>query len=1034
MKDVVIENPILNSPFELPRRHFKFDDDGITDEIAEKRRPSSYFIPIAQPRKKGKQLTFETQWTQDRAKENDDINAIRERVDLWRKQGYPDITPVTRSLLEYWQRPDREQRRFFCQIEALETLIYLTEAATKSGDAHLLNKIRAHLDTAGTSLPRLACKMATATGKTFVMAMIIAWHILNKRRYPNDKRFADAFLIVTPGITVRDRLRVLLPSDPNNYYGWADLVPVEHLGDLGTAKVVITNFHAFKARDLSDAGKLTKAVLAHGEASALMETPAQVVRRVCRELGNKKNLVVLNDEAHHCYRSKPEDTSGGVDPRREKLTGDERREAEEREEAARLWITGLEAVQELRGIKAVYDLSATPFYLRGSGYPEGTLFPWVVSDFSLIDAIESGIVKIPRVPVADDAMIGDLPVYRNVYHYIRDALPRKGRSTDAISGPPRIPKELQGALQALYGHYQARYDEWQADTQGHDEGRTPPVFIVVCNNTNVSKLVFDWIGGHETGNTHPDGAPFVAPGNLPIFSNVEDNRWLARPNTILVDSAQLESDEGMSPEFKKLAGVQIEEFKEELRKRFPGRDAEALTDEDLMREVLNTVGKAGKLGEGVRCVVSVSMLTEGWDANTVTHILGVRAFGTQLLCEQVVGRALRRMSYTLNEQGYFDPEYAEVFGVPFSFIPCAPLGEKKERKNAPKPGRVKAMPERVAACPWLEINYPRLAGYRYELPPDKLDARFSDESRIVLSTADLPTRTVAAPIVGESALMTLDALKTRRAQQVAFAIAKLVLSQYYPAAGQITTTTNGDTSPIDAKVWLFPQILAIAKRWLAECVKCKDNTFPQLLLIVEKAHHAAEKIHRAIAAASGGAPRVRAVLQPYDTLGTTAGVSYDTTKPRWTTAPDRCHINFVPCDSNWETKFAQSLEEMDEVKAYVKNQNLGFKIAYTFEGRPGNYYPDYLLRVDDGHGMEDLLNLIVEISGQELQQKEAKVDTATNLWVPAVNAEVTFGRWAFLEIDDPWNAQTTIREFLAARRSDEGDNIAVREGNAGRRS
>jgi type III restriction enzyme len=487
----------------------------------------------------------------------------------------------------------------------------------------------------------------------------------------------------------------------------------------------------------------------------------------------------------------------------------------------------------------------------------------------------------------------------------------------------------------------------------------------------------------------------------------------------------------MSPEFKKLAAAQIEEFKADLRQRFPGRDAEGLTDEDLMREVLNTVGKAGKLGEGVRCVVSVSMLTEGWDANTVTHVLGVRAFGTQLLCEQVVGRGLRRMSYTLNERGHFDPEYAEVYGVPFSFLPCAGSVPDRERKpGAPKPGRVKAMPERVARYPWLEIAFPRLTGYRIELPPARLEATFSAASRVVLSTADIPTRTENAPIVGESVIHTLDDLKRRREQEVAFGIARLVLNQYYPAAEPCESEPPGSSrrpsatagvnpaartaarTAAPAQVWLFPQVLGVVKRWLAECVTCKDNTFPQLLLMVENAHRAAEKIHRAIADALPGERRVRAILQAYDSLGTTAGVSFDTTKPRWTTAADRCPINFVPCDSNWEAKFAQSLEEMDEVKAYVKNQNLGFKVPYTFEGRPGNYYPDYILRVDDGRGTGDLLNLVVEISGQELQDKEAKVDTARRLWVPAVNAEGSFGRWAFLEITDPWDAQSTIRNLL----------------------
>jgi type III restriction enzyme len=1001
----LIENPILNSPFDEPGRYYKFDDDGITDEVVQGRRPSSYFIPIAAPKKKTKQLTFDTQWTADRAKENDDINFIRSRVDLWRGQGYPGITPVTRSLLEYWTRPDRERRLFFCQVEALETLIFLTESAPKGADAGILNRLADALATAGTPLPRQACKMATGSGKTVVMAMAVAWHTLNKRRAPADRRFSDAFLVVTPGITIRDRLRVVLPSDPHNYYQALDLVPPEALAELGTAKIVITNFHAFKPRDRGEAGKLTKAVLSGGRPSAFTETPAQMVRRVCRELGTKRNVVVINDEAHHCYRSKPAEA-------KEKLTGDERKEAEQREEEARLWLTGLEAVHEAVGVRAVYDLSATPFYLKGSGYPEGTLFPWVVSDFSLIDAIESGIVKIPRVPVADNAMTGDQPTYRDLWLRVRDALPKKGRGTDAVAGPPQIPKELEGALRSLYEHYKKQYDEWEADADGRAAGRTPPVFIVVCNNTNVSKLVFDWVAGHETGKAHPDGTPYVAPGNMPIFSNVDGNRWVARANTILVDSEQLESDEGMSADFKKLAHAQIEEFKAEYRQRFPGRDAEGLTDEDLLREVLNTVGKGGKLGEHVKCVVSVSMLTEGWDANTVTHVLGVRAFGTQLLCEQVVGRGLRRMSYVLNDEGRFDPEYAEVYGVPFSFIPCAGTREGPKKPPTPKPGRVKAIPERAARWPWLEITYPRLAGYRYELPPARLEARFTDESRVVLSTADMPTRTENAPIVGESITLTLDALRKRREQEVAFAIARLVLHQYYPAGGG-----NGSAGPAaDAQVWLFPQVLGIVKRWLVECVACKDNTFPQLLLVVENAHKAAEKVHRAIAAASPGGRRVRAVLQPYDALGSTTGVTFDTTKPRWTTAANKCHVNFVPCDSNWETVFAQTIEEMDEVKAYVKNQNLGFKVPYTYEGRPGNYYPDYILRVDDGHGHDDLLNLVVEISGQELPDKEAKVDTAAKLWVPAVNAEGTFGRWDFLEITDPWNAQTAIRAFLDASR------------------
>ena len=530
MKQVVIENPVINSPFAEPQRHFRFSDEGITNEINEARRVSSYFIPIAKPKKKGKQLSFETEWTQERIEENKFINDVRRRVNLWRQGGYSGITKTSARLLAYWQRPDREKRFFFCQIEALETAIYLTEAAHKYGDAWIDNELRKANETANPLLYRIAFKMATGSGKTVVMALLIAWQTLNKLANPQDKRFTDTFLIVTPGITIRDRLRVLLPNLPDNYYHKWDIAPPDLLADLLKAKILITNYHAFILREKVAAGKLTKTILAAGEASPFTETPEEMVRRVCRELGAKKNIIVINDEAHHCYRRKPD----GID---EKLTGDERKEAEKREEAARIWISGLEAVRAKLGIKVVYDLSATPFFLRGSGFPEGTLFPWVVSDFSLIDAIESGIVKVPRVPVADDAMVGDQPTYRNLWVRIRDHLPKKGRKTEAVSGEPKLPAELQGALHNLYSNYEKYYQAWEQNPEAQAKGQTPPVFIVVCNNTNVSKLVFDYLAGWEK--PLPDGSTIVVPGQLPIFSNEANGSWRVRPNAILIDSEQL---------------------------------------------------------------------------------------------------------------------------------------------------------------------------------------------------------------------------------------------------------------------------------------------------------------------------------------------------------------------------------------------------------------------------------------------------------------------------------------------------------------
>ena len=990
MAQVVIENPILNSPFEEPRRHFRFSDDGISNEVVDSRRSSSYFVPIPRPRKRGAQMSFDTEWTEDRIEENKFINQVRERVALWRRGGRIGITRTTARLLEYWTRPERERRLFFCQIEAMETAIYLTEVASRYGDACLENTLREYNATSDPLLYRLAFKMATGSGKTLVMAMLIAWHTLNKLANPQDARFSDAFLVVTPGITIRDRLRVLLPNDPQNYYHFHDLVSPELLPELGKAKIVITNFHAFLLRERTAAGKLTRAILGHGQeslagrdgsASPFTETSGQMVRRVCRELGNKRNLVVMNDEAHHCYRRKPEDGD-------EKLTGDERREAERREEEARVWISGLEAVKHRLGLRVIYDLSATPFFLRGSGYSEGTLFPWVVSDFSLIDAIECGIVKVPRVPVEDSAMLGPQPTYRDLWLRIRDGLPKKGRRTQDLGGEPALPVELEGALQSLYGNYEKYYRLWEHNTAARERGLTAPVFIVVCNNTNTSKLVFDYVAGWDK--PLPDGSHVVVSGKLALFSNEQDRGWSAQPNTILIDSAQLESGEGMSDEFKRIAAPQIGEFKSEHRRRFPGRDAEALSDEDLLREVMNTVGKPGKLGEPIKCVVSVSMLTEGWDASTVTHILGVRAFGTQLLCEQVVGRGLRRMSYATNPQDMFDPQYAEVYGVPFSFIPCS--GSTVEVKPGPTPTHVRALEERIAC----EITFPRVVGYRYDLPGERLVARFTQDARLSISTADLPTRTEMAAIVGETAVHELYGLKAHREQEIDFALAKLVLDHYF-------RDTEGSPRP-----WLFPQLLDIARRWRQECVTFKDDTFPQELLLTALAHDAADRIYHAIVLGESGPATLRPILRPYDTVGSTRYVDFDTTRDVYRTHPDKCHVSHVVCDTgSWEQKMAQVLEDMPEVVCYVKNHNLGFTIPYTLNGEERQYTPDFLVRVQGG------LNLILEVSGEPRKDKAAKVAAARNLWVPAVNNHGGFGRWAFLEISDPWDAASTTRAFLS---------------------
>jgi type III restriction enzyme len=991
--DVLIENPIINSPFREPDRQFAFDDNGITNEVVSGRRRSSYFIPIAGAKKsKTGQQMFDTEWTRDRIEENKFINSVRDKVRAWRDGGYLGVTPVTKQLLNYWNNPERERKLFFCQIEALETIIYITEVSKSYGDAWIQNDLKEANALSNPGLERMAMKMATGSGKTVVMAMLIAWHTLNKKAAPTDARFGDAFLIVTPGITIRDRLRVLFPSEDNNYYRERDIVPVQLFSELLQAQILITNFHAFQLRDKLKTGKLNKAILRTDG----LETPDEMVKRVCRILGNKKNLIVINDEAHHCYRRKPDEID-------ETLTTEEKNELKARDEEAKIWISGIEAVKKKIGVRGVYDLSATPFFLKGSGYPEGTLFPWVVSDFSLIDAIEAGIVKVPRVPISDDSSIGEQPTYRDLWLRIKDNLPKKGRKSEQAGDEPVLPVELEGALRSLYGNYEKYFQWWANNPDAKAKGITAPVFIVVCNNTNVSKMVFDYIAGWEK---QIDGEVFVQAGKLDAFRN-DDGRgaWNNSPYSILVDSSQLESGDALSEDFKRIASNEIEDFKREYSQRVGGRDVSSISDSEILREVMNTVGKSGKLGENIRCVVSVSMLTEGWDANTVTHVLGVRAFSTQLLCEQVVGRALRRRSYVVNEQGFFDPEYAEVYGVPFSFIPMSGSGVDVKPGNMPT--RVRAIESRSE----LRIEFPHVLGYRYDFGADILTAKFDEDSVMPLSSLDLPTRTESAPIVGESSIHDLDDFKNHRLNEVVFTIAKEVLEKYF-------RDEDGNQKP-----WLFPQILQITKEWMDSCLVLKDNTFPQMLLITRWTRMASEKIYRSIVASTEGQSKLKPILRSFETVGSTDYVDFDTTKPVYVTAEDKSHVSHVVADTeSWEQKMASVLEEMPEVISYVKNQSLGFTIPYVLEGDERNYLPDFIVRIKTPNS-DEILNLVLEVSGEKRKDKAAKVETAKNLWVPAVNNNGAFGRWSFIEITDPWDSKNLIRAFLSNLNENEGVTI-----------
>jgi len=1002
MSNPFFEHPILNSPYDCPTKHWELDAQGQpTQQIIEKRRRAEFITPIPKPKKRraasGAQTTivFDEGKGVSTAKQQYDptsvINEIRQHVDQWRELPVNlwQVTPETTRLLQHWRHHKFSGvRPFFCQVEAVETAIWLNEVAphTAAGK-RVLELLAAANREANPEINRLALKLATGAGKTTVMAMLIAWQTINAVRRPNSKNFSRGFLIVSPGLTIKDRLRVLQPHDPDSYYAHRELVPQEMLEDLQRAKLVITNFHAFKLRERVELSSGGRALLQGrgGDELNTLETEGQMIQRVMPDLMGLKNIVVLNDEAHHCYREKPPEEDD------DDLKGEDKKEAEKNNEAARLWISGLEAVNRKLGVLRVMDLSATPFFLRGSGYAEGTLFPWTASDFSLMDAIECGIVKLPRVPVAENIPGKEMPMFRDLWENIRKEMPKKGRGSDLDLDPLTLPTKLQTAIQALYGHYEKTFKLWQ------EKGiKVPPCFIIVCQNTAISKLVYDYISGFYRKSE--DGTSKLEHGRLPLFSNFDETTGnsLPRPNTLLIDSEQLEAGDALDDSFRAMAADEIERFRREIVERTGDAQAGAnLADQELLREVMNTVGKAGTLGGSIRCVVSVSMLTEGWDANTVTHVLGIRAFGTQLLCEQVIGRALRRQSYELNEEGLFNVEYADIFGIPFDFT-------AKPVVAPPQPPRetvaVKAIrPDRDA----LEIRFPRVVGYRVELPEERLHADFNDESTLEL-TPDLvgPSKTLNSGIIGEGAEMGLEHLGDMRPSTLLFHLTQRLLYTKFRDAGE------------DPQLHLFGQLKRITKQWIDGYLVCKGDTYPALLMHQQLADMACNKIAAGITRAFLGERPIKALLDPYNPTGSSAHVRFNTSRPdRWETSSKRCHVNWVVLDSDWEGEFCRVAESHPKVRAYVKNHNLGLEVPYRYGTENRKYLPDFIVLVDDGRppradGTPDLLRLIVEIKGYRREDAKEKKATMDTYWIPGVNHLQRYGRWAFAEFTEIYQIES----------------------------
>lgn len=1010
------DNPILNSPYVEPQLHYNTDREGSLDytDIRKGRRIFKTDSAVIPTRQSGQKEVFE--WNED-AEEylTHIINLCRKEVGLWRTTGYPNTTRVTKELLTFWfNNPERlvTKKLFFAQQEAVETAIWINEVAEKSNAGqHILNLLRNGQQTvsenAADQLPRIAFKMATGSGKTVVMACLICYHYFNRQEYRNDTRFADYFLIVAPGITIKSRLGVLYvdtknknPKDIEDYYRVRSLVPpnMEHRLENLNARLVITNYHTFEPKILqgNKRSPFDGKVDLQGKKidTDNKEDFSQVVKRTLGKFKSGSRVLILNDEAHHCYLPKS----------KSKTTDNE--ESDENARAA-VWFSGLREIAKKFKLQAVYDLSATPYYLTGSGYTPYSLFPWVVSDFGLIEAIESGLVKIPFLPESDNTQELTMPVLRNLYDHVKDELPKKGQRTqkkDAaaegnkfIELPPRLPSLVKGALDQFYNHYVEYYN----GIRKYKEEKVnifsaPPVFIAVCNNTGVSKEVYKYIAGYEYEDT--EGNIVTVQGAKELFSNYDPvtNKPLKRPPTLLIDSDALENGEQINDDFKKIFASEIEEFKKDYARMHGQGSIEKISDAEILREVVNTVGQQGKLGSHIRCVVSVSMLTEGWDANTVTHIMGLRAFGSQLLCEQVAGRALRRMNYFL--QGYdkdgnptddkrkiviekFPPEYAHIIGVPFKMF--------KGGKTEPPPQpvdltHIAPIPSRQAE---MEIGFPNVVGYRVENLDGEIKHDFRNIENYEIDGSKFPTETImTSPISPNEEKLEVKGVLEKRDQELIFLITKELIKYHF---------SDEEGNPRFQK---FNKLKSIVEEWYNEKVlllNIPDQRFKKLLYF-EEPKKIVDHIARGINPENNTTEHIRPVFNYYNKFNSTKYVNGNTVKEVFPT--EKSHINYVVMDSEWEGICAKTLEEIDAVECYVKNQFLGLTIPYTKDGKDRQYYTDFIARVKTKDGT--IKNLMIEISGMSKDKAEKKW-FVENRWIPAVNAlkeKYEYPEWHFIEV------------------------------------
>ena len=908
-----IDRLIINSPYKEPDRYWNYDRESRLFDEVKGRRPAGYLVASKHAK------SFDDP---GELKEIPFVNKIRSYVKKWRDENYPGVTGITRRLLEHWtDEQEYEARRFFfCQLEAIETIIWVTEILPT-------NNLDIVIPGDGGEFTRLCAKMATGTGKTVVMSMLIAWQILNSIVYPKDDRFARNILIIAPGLTVKNRLAVLKPQNSGNYYEEFRVLPSSLKDKLRQGKVIVQNWHAL-TWESGDKYAKRRSVDKRGPKSDLA-----YAKEVLGDLLPTQNILVINDEAHHAWRISP-----GTKFARETLSS---------AAVATKWIEVLDRVHKIVGILVCYDFTATPFVQSGSQNKfQESLFGWIVSDFGLNDAIEAGLVKTPRVVIHDDARPDAKTLKSRLYHIYNDE-----EVKDDIQR--RVPPETPLPDLVINGYYLLGYDWKLVATQWEELNfQTPPVMITVTNRTETAARI------HYA----------FSQGSIDVEELCDTDRILH------IDSKVLDQAEATANPIAEIDDQILR--KKGSHKTIPkfNRKEQA----EFLRHQVDTVGQVGQPGEKIQNVISVGMLSEGWDARTVTHIMGLRAFTSQLLCEQVVGRGLRRTSYDVDpEKGLFTPEYVNVIGIPFTFLP------HEEYENGPEPPTPKTKIEPVAEKTSYQISWPNLIRIEH-VSVGRLSLNWDQVDQLELNAFDTSKLAELAPVVdGKPDVVNISSIDLEhlarkfRTQRIIFVAALRIYEQ-------MSSSWTGN------KDLLLAQLVQIVEQFIRsdkvgiKPVSFNDDDIKRRLVLTLNITKVVSHIWQAIR--FGNYEKLEPVFDHEKPICSTEDMSpWHTGRPCKGTF--RSHINYCVCDGAWEATTAQELDNNENVEAWVKNDHLGFEVRYVYRGIVKKYRPDFIIRLKSGNC------LVLEIKGRDKTEVKIKRRFLQE-WVEAVNTHGGFGVWS----------------------------------------